>query len=67
MPRQEQIDRIHAQWQALGLDPRKHNMERDMLYGILRDDENVEGLTSCYWSTGKLVEANKADAHFGAK
>ena len=51
MATQYEIDRIDAQWQtkSLGWRPREYIGEREMLYDILDDQEDIECLLACRW------------------
>ena len=51
MTTQYDIDRIDAQWHAKspGWRPRAYSGEREMLYDILDDQEDIECLLACRW------------------
>jgi hypothetical protein len=51
MATQYNIDRIDAQWQAKspGWRPKEYSGEREMLYDILDDQEDIECLLACRW------------------
>ncbi len=53
MATQYKIDRIDAQWQAKspGWRLKKYSGEREMLYDILDDQEDIECLLACRWGT----------------
>ena len=51
MATQYEINRIDAQWHAKspGWRPREYSGEREMLYDILEDQEDIECLLACRW------------------
>ena len=51
MATQYEIDRIDVQWHAKspGWRPREYSGEREMLYDILDDQEDIECLLACRW------------------
>ncbi len=51
MATQYKVDRIDAQWQAKspGWQPKEYSGEREMLYEILDDQEDIECLLACRW------------------
>ena len=58
MATQYEIDRIDAQWQTKspGWRPREHIGEREMLYEILDDQEDIECLLACRWGDNHAWE-----------
>ena len=71
MATQYKVDRINAQWQAKspGWRPKEYSGEREMLYDILDDQEDIECLLACRWGdndswvwVGSMVVATTQDA-----
>ena len=53
-----QTQRIDAQWQAKspGWRPKEHSGEREMLYDVLDDQEDIECLLACRWGDNHAWE-----------
>lgn len=58
MPTQYVIDRIDTQWRATspGWRAKEHVGEREMLYDILEDQEDIECLLACRWGDSRSWE-----------
>ena len=58
MPTQYVIDRIDTQWRAKspGWRAKEHGGQREMLYDILEDQEDIECLLACRWGDNRSWE-----------